>query len=145
MRKDVSRPSAINNSGIQFGYLHQVVRDPNGLALTTSFEYDQYGNVIAVTDPLGKKTTMTVNLGNYVTEIKSPAPLDYRRKLSYDYNGNLALVETENIDKNGVLDPTTPWIQESYTYNEMGWRLSSTKALTATGNGDDGIHLRRCG
>ena len=120
------------NSGIQFGYLHQVVRDPNGLALTTSFEYDQYGNVIAVTDPLGKKTTMTVNLGNYVTEIKSPAPLDYRRKLSYDYNGNLALVETENIDKNGVLDPTTPWIQESYTYNEMGWRLSSTKALTAT-------------
>ncbi len=120
------------NTGVQFGYLYQVIRDPSGLALTTTFDYDQYGNVIAVTDPLGKKTEMTVNLGNYVTEIKAPAPLNYRKKLSYDKNGNLTLVETENIDKDGVLDATTPWIEESYTYNELGWRLSSTRSLTAT-------------
>ena len=109
-----------------------MIRDPSGLALTTSFAYDPFGNVTSVTDPGGHTTTITVDAENFVTQIQAPTPLNYKRKFTYDAGRNLTLLETENRDKNGTLDPTTPWIKASYTYNEMGWRLTATKDLTSS-------------
>ncbi len=119
-------------SGSQNGYLHKVIRDPDGLSITTTFQYDQYGNVTSVTDPSGATTTITVDAENFVTQIQAPTPLNYKRKFTYDANRNLTLLETENRDKDGTLDPTTPWIETSYTYNEMGWRLTATQDLTSS-------------
>ena len=119
-------------SGSQNGYLHKVIRDPGGLAITTTFQYDQYGNVTSVADPSGATTTITVDAENFVTQIQAPTPLNYKRKFTYDANRNLTLLETENRDKDGVLDSTTPWIETSYTYNEMGWRLTATQDLTSS-------------
>ncbi len=119
-------------TGSQNGYLHKVIRDPGGLAITTTFQYDQYGNVTSVTGPNGATTTITVDAENFVTQIQAPTPLNYKRKFTYDANRNLTLLETENRDKNGTLDATTPWIETSYTYNEMGWRLTATQDLTSS-------------
>jgi len=123
---------AYYTTGFQAGYLQSVTRDPGGLALTTTFSYDQYGNVTSIQDPRGYTTTITVDAENYPTEIQAPAPFNYRRKITYDKDRNVTRVEVENIDRKGVLDGTTPWIPTTLVYNEVDWLLSKTKKLSVT-------------
>ena len=119
-------------AGIQSGYLQSVIRDPGGLSLTTTFAYDQYGNVTSVTDPKGNVSTITVDAENFVTEIQSPAPFSFKRKVTYDANRSVTKIEVENRDRKGVLDSTTPWITTDLDYDKIGRLTARTIQLTAS-------------
>ncbi len=123
---------AYHTTGPQTGYLQSVTKDPLGLALTTTFAYDQYGNVTSVTDPKGNATTVTLDAESFVTEITAPAPLSYRRRVTYDANRNVTKLEVENIDRKGVQDPTTPWIPTTFAYDEIDRLTSTTVKLDAS-------------
>ena len=134
-----------HTTGIQNGYLAAVIRDPSGLALTTGFQYDQYGNVITITDPRGNATSMSVDAENFVMEVTAPTPLNYRTRISYDANRNVSLVEVENIDKDGTVDSTTPWIPTSFSYNDVDWLVSKTVQLTASSTAVHGYSYQDAG
>ena len=119
-------------AGIQAGYLQSVIRDPGGLSLTTTFSYDQYGNVTSVTDPKGNVSTITVDAENFVTEIQSPAPFNFKRKVTYDANRSVTKIEVENRDRKGALDSTTPWITTDLDYDKIGRLTARTIQLTAS-------------
>lgn len=85
------------------GYLARVIIDPAGLALSTTYHYDEVGNVIQITDPRGHVTTFNVNDLNQVEAIDSPQ-LDlftddgnaiYNKQFVYDANDNVAAILTE--------------------------------------------------
>jgi len=123
-------------AGVQTGYLRSIRRDPNGLNLTTTFSYDQFGNVTLITDPRSNATALTVDTEGYVTQLQAPSPFNYRTKLTYDADRNVIKTEVENIDRKGVVDPASPWIDATYAFDTTS-RLDSktvrlTAALTAT-------------
>lgn len=113
-------------SGPMDGWLKKMVRDPAGLALTTTFSYTSCGNVGTVTDPNGNVTTFTIDGEGYVTEITAPAPLGYKIRFTYDANRNVIMSETQNVDRTGAVDSTTPWIETVMTYDANG-RLTSRR------------------
>ncbi len=120
-------------TGSQAGWLNTVIRDPApGLALTTTFSYGLYGSVTGVQDPRGSSTSITVDLEGFVTEIQAPSPLSYRRRFTYDVNRNVVKAEVENLDRKGVPDSTTPWIDTTFTYDLLDRLISKTHRLTAS-------------
>jgi YD repeat-containing protein len=119
-------------TGPQTGYLQSIVRDPSpGLDLTTTFTYSQYGDVTSITDPRSSTTTITVDAEGYVEEIEAPSPLNYHRRFTYSPDRQVTLVEVENRDKDGNLDPNTPWIDTALQYDEIGRLTAKTVRLTA--------------
>ncbi len=119
-------------TGSHAGYLQSVTKDQAGLALTTTLDYSQYGDVVSVTDARGATTAISVDAEGYVTEVQAPSPLSYRRKLTYDADRRVTLVEVENVDRHGTQDPTTPWIDTSFTYDIVGRMLTRAVDLTAS-------------
>jgi len=123
---------AYHQTGVQKGYLQSITRDPSGLALQTSFSYDQYGNITSITDPRSKTTQVTVDTEGFVTEVQAPSPLNYRRRIEYDLNRNVTKLEVENVDRNGVQDTATPWISTDFEYDILGRLTEKTVQLTAS-------------
>ncbi len=119
-------------TGSHAGYLQSVTKDQAGLALTTTLDYSQYGDIVSVTDARGATTAISVDAEGYVTEVQAPSPLSYRRRLTYDAGRRVTLVEVENVDRHGTQDPTTPWIETSFTYDVVGRPLAKTVDLTST-------------
>jgi YD repeat-containing protein len=67
--------------------------DPNGLALTTSYQYDAKGQQIASTDANGVVTTTRYDLdGHVVEQVVDPAGLALTTRYSYDVRGNVLTV-----------------------------------------------------
>lgn len=81
----------------QDGYLHQIIKDAGGVAVTNTFDYDRVGNVISFTDGNQKVYRFTVNNLNQVVEEIAPAPLNYKKKIGYDANNNIARVEVPGV------------------------------------------------
>ena len=97
-------------SGAQTGYLQSVIRDPAGLALTTTFSLRRVRKHHVGAGPPRRDDQITVDAENFVTEIQAPSPLSYRRKVTYDEDRRVTKVEVENRDKDGTLDASWPWI-----------------------------------
>ena len=64
------------------------VTDPNGAR--TRYTYDRSGNVLTVTDPLNRVTTMAYNYLNQPTKVSQPSGAS--TQYGYDYAGNLQSV-----------------------------------------------------
>ncbi|MGB0371721.1 MAG: RHS repeat-associated core domain-containing protein [Opitutales bacterium] len=85
------------------GRVEQEIVDPDGLALTTAYEYDANGNRTSVTDPRGHTTTFTYDKLNRLVKVTYPLAGTYTMervafvRYIYDYSGNLAL----EIDEEG--------------------------------------------
>ncbi len=110
--------------------LLSVVRDfgtsPH-LNLTTSFEYDKVGNVVAVTDPRGNRGEQTFDASRHVVETIAPEPFEFITQFEYDKNNRL--VETRR------LAPGVPiWQKANFSYNVSGDRTSMSDALGNTTN-----------
>jgi RHS repeat-associated protein len=79
------------------GYLESATVDPGGLGITTRYQIDARGNVLAATDPRGVRSEQTFNELDLVVESRqavtgaagAPA-LGYKTTYLYDANGNLA-------------------------------------------------------
>ncbi|MEM7586358.1 MAG: RHS repeat-associated core domain-containing protein, partial [Acidobacteriota bacterium] len=82
------------------GYLESIVVDPDGLDLSTRFETDPRGNVVAVIDPRGVRSTRTYNALDWPIQSRAAVtgsndgapPLGYTSHTRYDRNGNVSEV-----------------------------------------------------
>jgi len=119
------------SDGYQNGHLDQVVIDSEYSALTTNFEYDDVGNLILITDPLGHDTQYDVNQLNQVVrrtsrEVADGGGVRYQRDCHYDENNNVVQVDLQNKDEQGVLQPNTHFTT-NYEYDSLN-RLIRTAA-----------------
>jgi len=113
-------------TGPQKGYLHQEIVDAGGFALTTTHEYDAYGNVIKKIDPRGHDTQFIVNQLDQVVreisrEVTAGEGVRYQRDTYYDANDNVVRVDVQNIDDQGILQPNTHYttVYEFETLNRV--------------------------
>jgi RHS repeat-associated protein len=121
------------------GELSQVIVDPYGMALTTSYgydaqhnstsvtnprgytsttTYDSNGNALSVTDPLNRTVTMTYDSRNNPLTVTDNA----NHVTQYTYNASDDLTQVTDAVGNGM----------SYTYDAYGNRLSATDAAGHT-------------
>ena len=111
------------------GYLWRKTLDPGGLSLVESYTYDAVGNITSYVDPRGNSTSYQVNSLNQVTMVTAPAPLSYQILCTYDANDQLAQVDIENKDENGVRDPTNPFFTKTMNYDVLGNLTSLTEEI----------------
>lgn len=103
------------------GYLHKEIVDADGFALTTTYTYDDRGNIIEKTDPRQNSTDYHVNaLDQIVREESRPVGLPGQESVRYitdnfyDANNNVMRVERSNIDEEGNPRPNNPkWVTET--------------------------------
>lgn len=101
--------------GPQNGYLQSETIDDPGLKLTTTYEYDSRGNVTRITSPRGNAIPPEAGQDTLITYNDLDQPIyeqsrvvgsvRYVRKMWYDANDNLARVDRQNVDQNGVVQP----------------------------------------
>ena len=101
------------------GYLRDETRDPGGLDLITTFDYDAAGNLTSRVDPKGRDTTFTVNQLNQVVESftrEVATGVRYRTRVRYDANDRVIETRRENRDENGALR-THSELVDAYEYD----------------------------
>ncbi|MCO5167216.1 MAG: choice-of-anchor D domain-containing protein [Planctomycetes bacterium] len=101
----------------QGGYVSRQVTDADGLALTTTYEYDPRGNLTAVTNPRGVRTELTYNALNELVSIvqgRGEAGLDLTTLHEYDLDGRLVRTRAE-----AGLSPGT-YLERTYVYDVLG-------------------------
>ena len=101
---------------------------PDETELTTAYTYDDRGNALTETDPLGRTTTYTYN--SYGQLLTATNYLGHATANQYDGQGNL---ET-------TTDPLG--YRKEYTYDGQGNRLSMTDAMGAVTNYQYDAHGR---
>ncbi len=160
-------PSAAPNAGTQFW-----VKPPEvaHVEATTSFEFDNRGNIISETNPRGVKTEYLVNAHNQVVKTTIASTWDsvrldpvlqsfvnlgyshlvapaYQLFTQYDENGNVSRIDRENRNAG---DPANPWISVSYQYDlenrvirEESEISSNQIAVTQSFYGPDGNRIKQ--
>lgn len=98
------------DSGPQLGYMHQMIVDAGGFALTTAYEYDLVGNVIKTTDPRGHDTQFVVNqldqtVRRISREVTDGSGIRYELDTYYNANDNIVRVDVQNKDETGTAQP----------------------------------------
>ncbi len=114
--------------GSSLGRLVSETADSLGTPLTTQYEHDSRGNVVALTDPAGATNANLYNeLDQRVLElspvIDPTATVPIVRTFYYDANDNLVRTCTENRDENGALDPTNSYLTTLYEYDSLDRRV----------------------
>lgn len=121
-------------TGAQAGYLAAIVIDEPGVHLTSSYQYDAYGNVTNTVDPRGTATSIEVNALNQVVARVTQGTSPSERAASrcyYDAANNLVRSEIENRDGNGTLNPTNGWFATVYDYDAL---YQPTRMVEADGS-----------
>ncbi|MBI3271937.1 MAG: RHS repeat-associated core domain-containing protein, partial [Planctomycetes bacterium] len=106
--------------------------DFGGLNLSTAWTLDAVGNVTSVTSPRVNTLSFEVNRANQVTQVDGP--LGYQVKLTHDENGRLLEQRVKNLDGDGLLSPTLPWVVTTRTYTILGDVASETRTVWAGEN-----------
>jgi YD repeat-containing protein len=95
-------------SDARSGHLREVLVDPGGLAIATSFEVDALGRVVATRLPRGAGsaddtfvTRVDYDELDHAIESRAPAPFGYRTHRSFGPNGMLRHVERELVGADG--------------------------------------------
>ena len=125
--------STYYDTGPQNGYLHEQIIDAGGFELTTTFEYDDVGNVVRVTDPRDHDTQFIVNqLDQVVREISrevelpsngdNPQPFRYERDTFYDANDNVVRIDIQNLDRVGNVPNGNTHFSMIYDYEILNYR-----------------------
>ncbi len=98
-----------HTGGDQAGYLEDEVVDADNLQLTTSYEYDEVGNIVRVIDPRGHDTLDDVNQLNQVVRERSRLVngVRYEKLTWYDANNNVVRVDVQNRNEEGILQANT--------------------------------------
>ncbi|MBO6102755.1 MAG: hypothetical protein J6P03_05825, partial [Opitutales bacterium] len=104
------------------GRVAQTIIDPDGLALTDSFEYNKNGRKILHTDPNGNSTAFEYDGFNRLVRVVNPDATE--RLIEYDLAGR----KTKTTSENGV--------ETLYAYNANGLQTSRTIKMSASGADD---------
>ncbi|NKB23503.1 MAG: hypothetical protein GKR87_03805 [Kiritimatiellae bacterium] len=123
------------NSGPQNGYLYETVVDANTLMLTTTYEYDEVGNVTNQVDARGHNSHRYINeLDQVVREISREVTdgtgLRYQKDFYYDANNNLIREEVQNIDDQGILQANTHFMT-TYEYEVLNFLTNTIEEIEA--------------
>ncbi len=116
---------AYYDAGPQRGYMAQRIVDATGFALTTTYEYDNRGNVIRETDPRGAATDYFVNaLDQIVREtrrhVQTPSgAVRYFADTFYDANDNVVRLDVQNVRDDGTVDPINPLFTTTFEYETL--------------------------
>jgi RHS repeat-associated protein len=70
------------------GLLREVVRDPGGLALTESYDYDAWGNGVELTDGNGSVTRLEYDASGLLRSLRLPG-MAVAHRYEYDKSGHL--------------------------------------------------------
>jgi YD repeat-containing protein len=110
---------------------------PDGLALTTAFEYDTRGNMTRVVDPRGNDVLITYNALNQRMSIARQtqgATFGERVKssFSYDANNNLVGVVTDNRHPDGRFVADNPTWETAIAYDALNRPTLLAHELTHT-------------
>ena len=105
------------------GRIAQTIKDPEGLALAASFEYNQNGRKILETDPNGNSTAFEYDGFNRLVKVINPDTTE--RTIEYD----AAWRKIKTVNENGV--------ETSYTYNANG--LQNSQRIKMSENPSDDI------
>lgn len=104
--------------GVLDGHLRETVVDPAGLAVTTRFEVDELGRVVAVHHPrsVGSTPGRFVTLHTYneldqLVETVSSLPFAFTWRRSYDASGKLEHEERDAKDESGAPLPDGPAVR----------------------------------
>ena len=96
-------------AGVRQGFRERTVLDPGGLALTTGYEVDDLGRIVAVHAPRatgappGQFVTHTAyNALDQVVSVTQPLPFAFVTRRFYDRSGKLEREERELTHENGV-------------------------------------------
>ncbi|MEM9398678.1 MAG: RHS repeat-associated core domain-containing protein [Verrucomicrobiota bacterium] len=109
------------------GRIFREIVDPEGLALTTSYLYDNNGNRTSATDPRNNTTTFTYDKLNRLVKVTYPSAgtLNGERvtfvRYIYDYSGNLTL----EIDEEGH--------HTMHHYDELGRKIRTIVDMDGLG------------
>ncbi|NUN51483.1 MAG: RHS repeat protein [Planctomycetaceae bacterium] len=120
--------------GVKKGYLKKVVVDSGlgGLALTTEYDYKNWGTRTSETNPRGYATTYTVNNYDWVTAVTGPNPQNYEVAYTFDANGNVTQRDVENVDKDNSRDGSNPWFTTTYVYDILNNLTGKTEEIDST-------------
>ena len=130
-------------NGAQNGYLQSDIQDQGGnpvpgLALTTTYSYDAYGNATNIVDPRGNTSQMVYNQLDQVMQISSPpspAGLSSQATFTYDAagtdGGRVVSESVLNFDQNGETEANSPLIT-SYSYDTISQLTSVTNEVSAS-------------
>lgn len=114
-------------TGPDAGYLRKVVQDADGVADTTTFEYDIWGHRTAQVDGLGGRIEQTVNELGLVTSRRAPASSGGFDEVRFSYDGK-QLVRREEWPRgeydDGVI--ADPFIAHEYEYDVLGHIKAAT-------------------
>jgi len=126
------------SGGAQNGYLQNAVVDAGGLALTTSYSYDAFGNVTNIVDPRGNNIVMAYNQLDQVMQISSPTgPAGLRSQTTFTYDaagtggGRVINKSVLNFDQNGNVEASSP-LTTSYSYDTISRLTSVTNEVSAS-------------
>ena len=101
--------------GVLEGHLRETVVDPGGFAVTTRFEVDELGRVVAVHHPRGVGaapghfvTRHTYNELDQLVETVGSLPFAFRWRRFYNANGKLEREDRDAKDESGAALPDAP-------------------------------------
>ncbi|MEW5993904.1 MAG: hypothetical protein AB1744_05865, partial [Candidatus Zixiibacteriota bacterium] len=122
----VPPPVQVHTGG---GYLYQVVLDPSGLDLATTYFYDYIGNVTCVEDPEGHRAVSKINDWDEVFEevrgavdrygVPLAGATDYEwKQYDFDANGNITEMRIWN-DNPETGAATGNWVRGRFQYDVL--------------------------
>lgn len=130
-------------SGVQNGYLQSAVADAggsglSGLALTTSYAYDAFGNTTNIVDPRGNNSQYVYNQLDQLMQISSPTgPAGMRSQVTFTYDaagtggGRVISQSVLNFDQNGVTEASSP-LNTSFGYDAISRLTSVTNEVSGS-------------
>jgi len=123
----------------EFARLHESIVDPEGLALTTTHEYDAFGNEVKITDPRGNITYYSYDNANRMTEEYFPAQAGtskenakLRMAYEYYYDGNTKKITEYDNDGTTVLAVTEYEYDGQDRITEVSQRIDDTPTYAVT-------------
>jgi YD repeat-containing protein len=126
---------AYYTNGPQSGYLQSIAIDEPGVQLTTTFEYDDRGNLTRAVDPRGNDCKWHNNALNQCVRFETPTNLVARCATDYFYdaNNNLVQVATEVRDETDALLGSRlvlRGLDRSHRLTRMMCSVNSTQFMT---------------
>jgi YD repeat-containing protein len=113
------------------GYLQDSIIDSGGLFIARTHQPDCLGRVEREVDPLGNDTILDINALNQIVRETSrevtPGGVRYERDFFYDANDNLVRIDTQNVDENGVLDPSNEHFTNILEYDILDYLIRTTE------------------
>ncbi len=125
-----------NPADANYGYVKEAIVDACNLAITTTYEYDQFGNVRRIIDANSSDTQYIYNQLNQVVretgaEVTDGSGVRYQKDTYYDKNNNVVRVDVQNKDDQGNVGANA-YFTTTYEYGVLNELVRATAEVNET-------------